>query len=125
MSVPVSLKTSFVLQTVPGDEPQKTLKRLTFRPSKFFKNLLKKREEEDKQKEKNTIKVQEEVHRETPRRLNTDRKQWELAQMFVTQGRFSMNVENIDVNVEVLSPNAKKALTAEIEKYVVQNFMAQ
>ena len=45
--------------------------------------------------------------------------------MFVTQGRFSMNVENIDFNVEVLSPNAKKALTAEIEKYVVQNFMVQ
>ena len=54
-----------------------------------------------------------------------DRKQWELAQMLVTQGRFSMNVENIDVNVEVLPPNAKKALTAEIAKYVVQNFMAQ
>ena len=70
VSLPVSLKTSLVLQTVAGDEPQKTLKRLTFRPSKFFKNVLKKREEEDKQKEKNTIKVQAEVHRETPRRLN-------------------------------------------------------
>ena len=45
--------------------------------------------------------------------------------MFVTQGRLSMNGENIDVNVEVLSPNAKKALTPKIENYVVQNFMAQ
>ena len=36
-----------------------------------------------------------------------------------------MNVENIDIDVEVLSPNAKKALTAKIAKDVVQNFMAQ
>ena len=125
VSLPVSLKTSLVLQTVPGDEPQKTPKRSTFRPSEFFKNLMKKREQVNKQKEKNMIKVQEEVHRETPRRPSTDSKQWELTQMLVTQGRFSMNVENIDINVEVLSPNAKKALTAEIAKDVVQNFMAQ
>ena len=85
---------------------------------------MKKREEENKQKEKNMIKIQAEVHRETHRRLSTDRKQWEPAQMLVTQGRFSMNVENIDINVEVLSPNAKKALTPEIAKDVVQNFMA-
>ena len=42
VSLPVSLKTSLVLQTVPGDEQQKTLKRSTFRPSEFFKNVMKK-----------------------------------------------------------------------------------
>ena len=52
VSLPLSLKTLLVLQTVPGDEPQKTPKKSTFRPSKFFKNLMKKREEGNKQKEK-------------------------------------------------------------------------
>ena len=47
VSLLVSLKTSLVLQTVPGDKPQKTLKRSTFRPSKFFKNVMKKREEDN------------------------------------------------------------------------------
>ena len=70
---------------------------------------MKKKEEENKQKEKNTIQVQAEVHRDTPSRLPTERKQWELAQMILPQGRFSMNVENVDFNVEVLSPNAKHA----------------
>ena len=61
------------------------------------------------------IKVQAE---EDPRRLSTDRKQWEMAQMLVTQGRFSMNVENIDINVEVLSPNAKNAVISQPLLYV-------
>ena len=34
------------------------------------------------------IKVQTEVHRETPRRLSTDRKQWELAQMLHECGEY-------------------------------------
>ena len=45
--------------------------------------------------------------------------------MLVTQGRFFMNVENIDVDVEVFSPNTKNALTDEIAKDAVQNFLAQ
>ena len=125
VSLPVSLKTLLVLQTVPGDKPRKTLKRSIFRPLEFLKNLMKKREEENKQIEENMIKVQTEVHRETPRRPTTDRKQQELAQMLVTQDRFSMNVENIDVDVEVLSPKAKKSLTTKIAKDVVHKFMAQ
>ena len=62
---------------------------------------MKKREEENKQKEKHTMTVQAEVHRDTPRRLTADRKQKQPTQMPVRQGRFSINVENIDVNVEV------------------------
>ena len=34
-----------------------------------------------------------------------------------------MNVENIDINVEVLSPNAKKVLTARIAKDISQQFI--
>ena len=86
---------------------------------------MKKREEENKQKEKHTMTVQAEVHRDTPRRLTADRKQKQPTQMLVRQGRFSINVENIDVNVEVLSPNAKKVLTAKITKDVAEQFMAQ
>ena len=71
---------------------------------------MKKREEENKQKEKHTMTVQAEVHRDTPKR------QKQPTQMLVRQGRFSINVENNDVNVEVLSPNAKKVLTAKIAK---------
>ena len=85
---------------------------------------MKKREEENKQKEKHTMTVQAEVHRDTPRRLNADRKQKQPTQMLVRQGRFSINVENIDVNIEVLSPNAKKVLTAKIAKDVAEQFMA-
>ena len=48
--LPVSLKTLLVLQSMPGDEPQKTPRRSTFRLSEIFKNLMKKREEENKQK---------------------------------------------------------------------------
>ena len=44
--------------------------------------------------------------------------------MLVRQGRFSINVENIDVNVEILSPNAKKLLTTKIAKDVAEQFMA-
>ena len=65
LSLPVSLKTSLELQTVPGDE-QKTPKMSTFQQSDFFRNLMKKREEENKQKEEHTMTVQEEVHRDTP-----------------------------------------------------------
>ena len=36
-----------------------------------------------------------------------------------------MNVENVDVNVEVLSPNAKCALTVKLAKDFVKKFMAQ
>ena len=86
---------------------------------------MKEREEENKQKEKNTIQVQAEVHRETPWRPPTERKQWELTQMILPQGRLAMNVENVDVNVEVLSTNAKHALTAKIAQDFVQKFMAQ
>ena len=68
--------------------------------------------------------VQAEVHRDTPRRLTADRKQKQPTQGLVRQGRFSINVENIDVNVEVLWPNAKKILTAEIAKDVAEQFMA-
>ena len=82
-----------------GDEPQKIPKTFTFRPLEFFKNLMKKREEENKQKEKHTMTVQAEVHRDTPRRLTADRKQKQPTQMLVRQGRFSINVENIDINV--------------------------
>ena len=109
---------------MPGDEPQKTPKTSTLRPSEFFKNLTKKREEENKEKEKHTMTVQAEVHRDTPRRLTTDRKQKQPTQMLVRQGRFFINVENIDVNVEVLSPNAKKLLTTKIVKDVAEQFMA-
>ena len=109
---------------MPGDEPQKTPKMSTLRPLEFFKNLMKKREEENKQKEKHTMTVQAEVHRNTPRRLTTDRKQKQPTQMLVRQGRFSINVENIDINVEVLLPNAKKLLTTKIAKDVAEQFMA-
>ena len=68
--------------------------------------------------------VQAEVHRDTPRRLTADRKQKQPTQMLVRQGRFSINVENIDINVEVLSPNAKKVLTTKIAKDVAEQFMA-
>ena len=44
--------------------------------------------------------------------------------MLVRQGRLSINVENIDINVEVLSPNAKKVLTTKIAKDVAEQFMA-
>ena len=85
---------------------------------------MKKREEQNKQKEKHTMTVQAEIHRDTPRRLTTDRKQKQPTQMLVRQGRFSINVENIDVNVEVLSPNAKKLFTTKIAKDVAEQFMA-
>ena len=85
---------------------------------------MKKREEENKQKEKHTMTVQAEVHRDTHRRLIADRKQKQPTQRLVRQSRFSINVENIDINVEVLSPNAKKILTAEIAKDVAEQFMA-
>ena len=85
---------------------------------------MKKREEENKQKEKHTMTVQAEVHRDTPRRLTADRKQKQPIQMPVRQDRFSINVENIDVNVDVLSPNAKKVLTTQIAKDVAEQFMA-
>ena len=64
---------------------------------------MKKREEENKQKEKNTIQVQAEVHRETTRESPTERKQWELAQMILPQGKFSMNFENVDLNVKFVT----------------------
>ena len=83
---------------------------------------MKKKEEENKQKEKHTMTVQAEVHRDTPRRLTTDRKQKQPTQMLVRQGRFSINVENIDVNV--LLPNAKTLLTTKIAKDVAEQFMA-
>ena len=67
--------------------------------------------------------VQAEVQRDTPKRLTADRKQKQPTQMLVRQGRFSMNVENIDINAEVLSPNAKKVLTARIAKDIAQQFM--
>ena len=69
--------------------------------------------------------VQAKVHRDTPRRLTADRKQKQPTQMLVRQGWFSMNVENIDINVEVLSPNAKKVLTAKLAKDVAEQFTAQ
>ena len=86
---------------------------------------MKKRAEENKQKEKNIITVEAEVHWETPRRSSTERKQWELAQMLINQGRFSMHVENTDVNVEVLSPKAKQAVTSKLAKDIAHQFMAQ
>ena len=82
---------------------------------------MKKREEENKQKEKHTMTVQAEVHRDTPRRLTADRKQKQPTQMLVRQGRFSINVQNIDINVEVLLPNAKKVLTTKIAKMLQSN----
>ena len=91
---------------MPGDEPQKTPKASTFRPSEFFKNLMEKREEENKQ-EKHTMTVQAEVHKDTPRRLTADRKQKQPTQMLVRQGRFSINVENIDVNVKICRQTLK------------------
>ena len=69
---------------------------------------MKKQEEENEQKEKHTMTVQAEVHRDTPRRLTTDRKQKQSTQVLVRQGRFSINLGNINVSVEVLSPNAKR-----------------
>ena len=36
-----------------------------------------------------------------------------------------MHVENIDVNVEVLSPKAKQALTSKLAKDIAHRFMAQ
>ena len=86
---------------------------------------MKKRAEETKQKEKNIITIEAEVHWETLRRLSTERKQQELAQMLINQGRFSMHVENIDINVDILSPKAKQALTSKLAKDIAHRFMAQ
>ena len=69
--------------------------------------------------------VEAEVHQETLRKLSPRRMQLEPAQMLITQGRFSMNVENIDINVEVLSPKEKQTLTSKLAKDIVHQFMAQ
>ena len=109
---------------LPGDKPQKTPKRPTFKPS-VFQKFSEEKGRKNKQKEKNMITVEAEVCWETPRRLSTEGKQWEPAQMLINQGRFSMNVENIDINVEVLSSKEKQALTSKLAKDIVHQFMAQ
>ena len=63
---------------MPGEKPQ-LLKRSTFRPEKFFKDLMKKKEEEQARKERSSVTVIADVHRdapkETPRHPAAERKQ--------------------------------------------------
>ena len=53
-------------QTVPGEKPQ-PLKQSTFRPEKFFKDLMKKKEVEQESKERSSVTVIADVHRDTPK----------------------------------------------------------
>ena len=60
-------------QTVEGEKPNPTPKRSTFRLSVFFKNLMKKHQEEKALKDKSTETVAADVHRESPRYPPADR----------------------------------------------------
>ena len=71
-------KTSVALQNVPSETPA-PLKKSTFRPEKFFKDSMKKKEEEKAMKERSSITVTADVHhdvpKETPRWPAAERKQ--------------------------------------------------
>ena len=63
---------------------------------------MKKHEEEKALKDRSTLTMTTEVHRETLRCPPADRKQKTPGQMLQSAGRFSMQVADIPVNVEVV-----------------------
>ena len=108
------------LQIVEGEKPDPTPKRSTFRPSVFFKNLMQKCEAKNTLKEKSTVTITAEVHQETPRCPPADRKQKTPMQILQATGRFSMQVEDIPVNVEVVHPHP---LVSSVVSYIVSKVM--
>ena len=61
-------KTSLALQNIPGEKPAPP-KRSTFRPKKFFKDLMKKKEEEKAMKERSSVAVTADFHHDAPKKL--------------------------------------------------------
>ena len=110
------------LQTVEGEKPNPTPKRSTFRPSVFFKNLMKKHEEEKALKDKSTVTITADVHREMPRFPPGDRKQKTPGQMIQAAGRFSMQVNDIPVNVEAVPhPLVSSVVSNIVSKVMVED----
>ena len=115
------------LQAIEGEKPIPTPKRSTFRLSMFFKNLMKKCEEEKVFKDKSTVTITAEVHREMemPRYPPGDRKKKTPGQMIQAAGRFSMQVADISVNVEVIPPHAKQAFVSTIASGYISKAMGE
>ena len=59
-------KASLALQNVPDEKPA-PLKRSTFRPKEFFKDLMKKKEEEKAMKERRSVTVAADIHLDAPK----------------------------------------------------------
>ena len=69
--------------------------------------------------DRSKVTVTAEVHWETPRHPSVERKQRTPVQMIQTQGRFLMQVADIPVSVEVISPNAKQALVSNVTSGII------
>ena len=115
------------MQHVPSEKPAPP-KRSTFRWEKFFKDLMKKKEEEKAMKERSSVTVTADVHhdvpKETPRWPAAERKQ-QTPEQLLTSGRFSMSVDTVNVDVEVLSSNAKKAVASSLASNIIARCFQQ
>ena len=63
---------------------------------------MRKREEEKALKDNSTVTITADMHKEMPRCPPRDRKQKTPGQMIQAAGRFSMQVDDIPVNVKVV-----------------------
>ena len=84
-------------------------------------------EEEKALKDRSTVTVTAEGYREMPRHPPADMKQKTPRQMLQTAGRFSMQVGDIPVNVEVILPHAKQALVSTVtsSKIIISKVIAE
>ena len=82
---------------------------------------MKKCEEEKALKDKSTVTITADVHREMPRCPPGDRKQKTPGQMLQAAGRFSMQVDDIPVNVEVLPHPLVSVVSNIVSKVMAEN----
>ena len=89
---------------------------------------MKKKEEEKAMKERSSVTVTADVHpdapKETPRWPAAGRKQ-RTPQQLLSSGRFSMSVDTVNVNVEVLSANAKQTVASSVASNIIARCFQQ
>ena len=89
---------------------------------------MKKKEEEQARKERSSVTVIADVHcdapKETPRCPAAERKQ-QTPHQLLTSGRFSMSVDTVNVDVEVLCPNERQAVISLVASNIATRCIAE